>query len=59
MPLRFDFVLYGSVAENACVIATIGISIIIIRIAFAGDVAWEILQINLHCAPGARAKVQT
>jgi hypothetical protein len=38
MPLRFDFVIYGSVIENALVLASTRIGIIIIRIAFAGDI---------------------
>jgi hypothetical protein len=37
LPLRYDFVLYGSVIENALARASIGIGIPIIRVACAGD----------------------
>lgn len=37
LPLRFDFVIYGSVIENALALLSLRISIIVISIAFAGD----------------------
>jgi hypothetical protein len=38
LPLRLDFVIYGSVIENALVIAPIRISIIVMGIAFVDDI---------------------